>query len=146
MDMKLRDFWAFLLLDSLQKHPAGGSTHFETFPFRKTSCHLPKGLEDKPTVWNPRAANAGLPISSLPEGMVEVLFVLLAPLSTSPPLGSEEVDWEPFKLGATGGILWGPSWPGWGSVGRIGLGLPMGFVLVAVRSCSGLVSGECWAC
>ena len=32
------------------------------------------------------------------------------------------------------------------SPASLGLGLPIGFDLVAVQSCSGLVSGDCWAC
>ena len=57
-----------------------------------------------------------------------------------------------FRLGATGGILCGASLArlgGWwaafsASPASLGV-LPIGFDLVA-ESCSGLVSGECWAC
>ena len=66
---------------------------------------------------------------------------------------SPKNEWCP--VGATGGILIsGPTWPSWAagwlaaspaSPASLGLGLPIGFDL-AVQGCSGLISGECWAC
>ena len=126
----------------------------------------PKELLPKPR----RRETWGLikgPLHGMTIGEVEGFFVVvvskLAPafysprLSTRPPPCGSEEGWLgtlaslsgwgqqlvfSAELARLGGRRWGAS-PA--SPASLGLGLPIGFDVVAVQSCSGLVSGKCLA-